>query len=184
MVTPNFSIKPNTNLVPKLKTYTKRPPIQHLTEGDFQVALETVKREHRGVQLAIAKAELQRDYHVLDQRLIEVGIAEVGVKIAQEDFAIAVNSLIQKGFQAAMAFDKAAAAPFEWRLHQETISNKLAAMEMKADAADEGNIQEQEILKLRGLVSKFANYADAGVGDVAARSLRRAMNRATAVGRT
>lgn len=176
---PNFAQRPSTHR-PSISSYQKQPSIRPLTEAQFQVALETVKREHRGVQLAIAQAELARDYHVLDQRLIEVGIAEVGVEITQLDFAIVANKLIQKRFQAAMAFDDAAAAPIEWNLHQQGISAKLAAMQMKVDSADQKNLDDQEILSLRGLISQFANYGNPGMGASLNRGSGRAVNRVLA----
>ena len=163
MKEPSYSQRPSSH-PPSITPYQKRPQIRHLTEAEFQVALETVKREHRGVQLAIAQAELARDYHVLDQRLIEIGIAEVGVEMTKQDFSIVVNKLIQKRFQAAMVFDDAAAAPFEWDLHRQGISAKLSAMQMKIDSTDQKNLDDQEILKLRGLISQFANYSTAGLG--------------------
>ncbi|MEX0272051.1 DUF2252 family protein [Leptolyngbyaceae cyanobacterium UHCC 1019] len=163
MKEPNYSQRPSSHR-PFITPYQKRPQIRHLTEVEFQVALEQVKREHRGVMLAIAQGELSRDYHVLDQRLIEVGIAEVGVEMTKQDFSMVVNKLIQKRFQAAMAFDDAAAAPFEWDLHRQGIAAKLAAMQMKVDSTDQKNLDDQEILKLRGLISQFANYSTGGIG--------------------
>lgn len=163
MRAPNYSQRPSSHR-PAITPYQKRPQIKHLTQAEFQVALETMQREHRGVQLAIAKAELSRDYHVLDQRLLEVGIAEVGVEIARLDFSVVASKLIQKRFQAAMAFDDAAAAPLEWNLHQQGIAAKLAAMQMKLDSTDQKNLDDEEIFKLRGLISQFANYSSAGVG--------------------
>jgi len=124
-----YSQQPDTT-VTSLATHDREPVTPELSALEYENQLEGVKRQHRGVKLAIAEAELAKDRHNLRAKLIEVGTAAIGVEIARQTFQTQAHKLIEARATAAIAQDNAAAKVKEWAFNQEGIRSKLEAMDL------------------------------------------------------
>jgi membrane protease subunit (stomatin/prohibitin family) len=122
-----YSKQPDTT-APSIATHDREQVTPELSALEYETQLEGVKRQHRGVKLAIAEAELAKDRHNLRAKLIEVGTAAIGVEIARHTFQTQAYKLIEARATSAIAQDNAASKVKEWAFNQDGIRNKLEAM--------------------------------------------------------
>jgi|GEM_PF-1221211 len=149
-----------TNIVP----HDRESVTPELSQLEFDNQLEGVKRQHRGVKLAIAQAELAKDRHNLRAKLIEVGTAEIGVEIARQNFHVQAYKLIEVRANAAIAQDNAGAKVKEWAFNQDGIRNRLESLDLqvKQSQAELGAKSEAFSFKgLSGLAAKVTNATKA-----------------------
>ena len=142
---------------PNLAPHLVQPRTSELTEAEFSRALEQVKRQHRGVKLAIAQADLEKDRYVLQSKRIEVGIAAIHVESTKQDFYAAGFNLIGKRANAATTQDNAAFAVSAWGYNQDTIKQKIQGLHTQVQEATQRNIDKSDDLKLRGVIPQFSN---------------------------
>ena len=124
-----YSKQPDTT-APSIATHDREQVTPELSALEYETQLEGVKRQHRGVKLAIAEAELAKDRHNLRAKLIEVGTAAIGVEIARQTFQTQAYKLIEARATSAIAQDNAAAKVKEWAFNQEGIRHKLEALDL------------------------------------------------------
>jgi len=124
-----YSRQPDTT-VTNIAPHDREAVTPELSALEYETQLEGVKRQQRGVKLAIAQAELAKDRHNLRAKLIEVGTAEIGVEIARHTFQTQAYKLIEARATSAIAQDNAASKVKEWAFNQEGIRHKLEAMDL------------------------------------------------------
>ncbi|PSB26652.1 hypothetical protein [Stenomitos frigidus] len=151
-----------TNIVP----HDRESVTPELSALEFETQLEGVKRQQRGVKLAIAQAELAKDRHVLRAKLIEVGTAEIGVELARQAFHTQAYKLIEARATAAIAQDNAGAKVKEWAFNQDGIRNRLEALDLgikQSQAELEVKNSAFSFKGLSGLAAKVTNAVSAAV---------------------
>ena len=140
---------------PSIAPYLVQPRTADLSESEFNSQLEQVKRQHRGVKLAIAQAEHEKDRYVLQSKRIEVGIAAINVESVKQDFYAAGFKLIEKRANAASAQDNAAYAVSAWGYNQDSIKQKIQGLHLQVQEATQKNLDKSDDLKLRGVIPQF-----------------------------
>ncbi len=136
---------------PSLNAHLVAPRTRELSETEFSTDLERVKRQHRGVKLAIAEAEHEKDKVVLVQKRVEIGIAKVNLEGAKCDFLTAAHKLVEKRARVAIASDNAQSAVAEWGMNQDAIREKIHGLHLSVQAAEQKNLDQQEDLQLKGM---------------------------------
>lgn len=140
---------------PSLSAHLVVPKTRELSESEFTRELESVKRKHRGVKLAIAEAELEKDRVMLQIKRLEIGIAKVNLEGTKQDFLAAAHKLVEKRARAAIAFDNAASAVSEHRMNQETIREKIIALHLSVQEASQKNVEKADTMRLQGFQAKL-----------------------------
>jgi len=151
-----YSRQPDTT-VTNIATHDRESVTPELSQLEFDNQLEGVKRQHRGVKLAIAQAELAKDRHNLRAKLIEVGTAEIGVEIARQNFHVQAYKLIEVRANAAIAQDNASAKVKEWAFNQDGIRNKLEAIDLQVK-------QSHAELEAKSTAYSFKGLSSLGLG--------------------
>jgi hypothetical protein len=140
---------------PSVNAHTVTPRTRDLSEPDFSTALEQIKRQHRGVKLAIAEAELTKDRIVLQQKHVEIGIARVNLQSTQQDFLTAAHRLVEKRARTAIAHDNAQAAVAEWGMGQDAIRHKIQGLHLSVQEAQHKNQEKRDDLQLKGMPARL-----------------------------
>lgn len=141
---------------PSLNAHLVTPRTRELSEPELTSALERLKRQQRGVKLAIAEAELEKDRITLTQKRVEVGIAKVNLESTQCDFLAAAHKLVEKRARGAIAHDNAQSAISEWSLNQEAIREKVHSIHLSVQEATQKNQDKEDDLRLRGIAPRFS----------------------------
>lgn len=149
-----YTAAPNET-APSIAPYLVTPRTEPLTEAEFNRQLEQIKQQHRGVKLAIAEAELEKDRQVLQSKRIEVGIAAIHVEAAKQDFYAAGFKLIEKRANHAMNQDNAAFAITAWEYNQDSIRQKIQGLHLQVQEVTQKNTDKQADLKLKGMIPQF-----------------------------
>lgn len=147
-----YSKQPDTT-VTAIAPHDRDAVTAALSQLEFDNQLEGVKRQHRGVKLAIAQAELQKDRHILRAKLIEVGTAAIGVELARQNFHVQAYKLIEVRANAAIAQDNASAKVKEWAFNQDGIRHKLEALDLQGQQAHAELGAKSEAFSFKGLSS-------------------------------
>ncbi len=145
-----FSPSPDESL-PSLNAHLVAPRTREFSEAEFNTALERVKRQHRGVKLAIAEAEQEKDRIVLTQKRVEVGIAKINLEGSKVDFLGAAHKLVEKRARTAMSSDNAQSAIAEWSLNQDAIREKIQGIHLAVQESSQKNLDKRNDLGLRGV---------------------------------
>ena len=154
---PRFTYSPTPDESrPSLAPYLVQPRTSDLSESEFNSQLEQVNRQHRGVKLAIAEAEHEKDRYVLQSKRIEVGIAAINVESVKQDFYSTGFKLIEKRASAASAQDNAAYAVSAWGYNQDSIKQKIQDLHLQVQEATQKNLDKSDDLKLRGVIPQFS----------------------------
>jgi hypothetical protein len=140
---------------PSLAPYLVQPQTPELTEADFTRDLEQVKRQHRGVKLAIAQAEHEKTATFSRASGSKLGIAAIHVESTKQDFYAAGFKLIEKRASAASAQDNAAFAVSAWGYNQDSIKQKIQGLHLQVQEASQKNLDKSDDLKLRGVIPQF-----------------------------
>jgi len=144
-----YSPAPDESL-PSLNSHLVVPRTRELTESAFSTELERVKRQHRGVKLAIAEAEHEKDKIVLQQKRVEIGIAKVSLESSKQDFLTAAHKLVEKRARSAIASDNAQSAVAEWSMNQDAIKEKIQGIHIAVQEAQQKNLDKRDDLRLKG----------------------------------
>lgn len=155
-----YSKQPDTT-VTNIAAHDREAVTPELSQLEFDHQLEGVKRQHRGVKLAIAQAELQKDRHNLRAKLIEVGTAEIGVEIARQAFHTQAYKLIEARATAAIAQDNAGAKVKEWAFNQDGIRNRLEALDLGIKQSQAELEVKNNAFSFKGLSSLVASATKA-----------------------
>jgi len=156
-----YSRQPDTT-VTNIAPHDRESITPELSQLEFDNQLEGVKRQHRGVKLAIAQAELAKDRHNLRAKLIEVGTAELGVAIARQNFHVQAYKLIEVRANAAIAQDNASAKVKEWAFNQDGIRNRLESLDLQVKQSQAELGAKSEAFSFKGL-SSFGSSAPKAV---------------------
>ena len=141
---------------PSLNAHLVTPRTRELSETEFNTELERLKRQQRGVKLAIAEAELEKERINLTQKRVEVGIAKVNLESTKCDFLAAAHKLVEKRARVAIASDNAQSALSEWSMNQDAIREKVQSIHLSVQEATQKNVDKEDDLHLRGVVSRFS----------------------------
>lgn len=141
---------------PSLNAHLVTPLTRDLSETQLNSELERLKRQQRGVKLAIAEAELEKDRIALTQKRMEVGIAKVNLESTKCDFLAAAHKLVEKRARVAIASDNAQSAISEWSLNQDAIREKVQSIHLSVQEATQKNQDKEDDLRLRGLAPWFS----------------------------
>lgn len=131
------------------------PRTRELSESEFSTELERVKRQQRGVKLAISEAEHEKDRIVLQQKRVEVGIAKVNLESTQQDFLVAAHKLVEKRARTAIASDNARSAVAEWGINQDSIRERIQGLHLSVQEAQHKNQEKQDDLQLKGMPARL-----------------------------
>ncbi len=140
---------------PSIQPHLVNSPIRELSESAFSTELEKVKSQQRGVKLAIAQSELEKDKVLLTQKRVEVGIAKLNLEGTKVDFLSAAHKLVEKRARGAIAHDNAQAAVTEWRLSQESIREKVMGIHLTVQELQQKNLEKTSDMKLKGFTPKL-----------------------------
>lgn len=149
-----LSAAPDENR-PSIASHLVVPRTRELSETEFSHAIEQVKRKQRGVKLAIAEAELEKDRIVLQQKRIEIGIVKLNLEGAKVDFLAAAHKLVEKRARGAIAQDGATSAVSEWRLNQEAIREKITGLHLSVQESEQKNVEKADDMRLKGFTAKL-----------------------------
>lgn len=141
---------------PSLNAHLVAPRTRELSETDLSSDLERLKRQQRGVKLAIAEAELEKDRITLTQKRVEVGIAKVNLESSKCDFLAAAHKLVEKRARVAIASDNAQSAISEWSLNQDAIREKVQGIHLAVQEATQKNQDKEDDLRMRGMAPRFS----------------------------
>lgn len=141
---------------PSLNAHLVTPRMRELSESELTTHLERLKRQQRGVKLAIAEAELEKDRITLTQKRVEVGIAKVNLESTKCDFLAAAHKLVEKRARGAIAHDNAQAAVSEWSLNQDAIREKVQSIHLSVQEATQKNLEKEDDLRLKGMAPRFS----------------------------
>ncbi|MBD2094248.1 hypothetical protein H6F90_03685 [Trichocoleus sp. FACHB-591] len=141
---------------PSLNAHLVTPRTRELSETELNTELERLKRQQRGVKLAIAEAELEKERISLTQKRVEVGIAKVNLESTKCDFLAAAHKLVEKRARVAIASDNAQSALSEWSMNQDAIREKVQSIHLSVQEATQKNVDKEDDLHLRGVVSRFS----------------------------
>ncbi len=155
-----YSKQPDTT-VTAIATHDREAVTPELSQLEYETQLEGVKRQHRGVKLAIAEAELAKDRHNLRAKLIEVGTAAIGVEIARQTFHTQAHKLIEARATAAIAQDNAASKVKEWAFNQDGIRYKLEALDLGIKQSQAELETKSNAFSFKGLSSMAATATKA-----------------------
>lgn len=138
-----------------IQPYLVAPKTRSLSEKDLATELERVASQQRGVKLAIAEAELEKNKVLLQSKRVEVGIAKLNLEGTKNDFLIAAYKLVEKRARAAIAQDAAQSAVSEWRLNQDAVREKITGIHLSLQESEQKNLEKASDMKLRGFTAKL-----------------------------
>jgi hypothetical protein len=138
-----------------VQPYLVAPRTRELGEKEFATELESVKRQQRGVKLAIAEAELEKDKVLLQIKRVEVGIAKLNLEGTKVDFLTAAYKLVEKRAKGAIAQDAAQAAVSEWRLNQDAVRERITGIHLAVQESEQKNLEKADDMKLRGFTARL-----------------------------
>ena len=131
------------------------PRTRSLSEKDLATELERVASQQRGVKLAIAEAELEKNKIALQAKRVEVGIAKLNLESTKNDFLTAAYKLVEKRARTAISQDGAQAAVSEWRLNQDAVREKITGIHLSVQESEQKNVEKASDMKLRGFTAKL-----------------------------
>jgi len=149
-----YSPAPDESM-PSLNAALVVPRTQDLSESEFNSEVERVKRQQRGVKLAIAKVELEKDRVTLQTRQVELGTAKIKIESAKQDFLTAGYQLVAKRAQTAIAADNAQSAVAEWGLNQDAIRTKISGLNLSVQEAQFKHKEKKESLQMSGMPARL-----------------------------
>ena len=138
-----------------IQPYLVAPRIRSLSEKDLATELERVAIQQRGVKLAIAEADLEKNKIALQGKRVEVGIAKLNFEGTEQDFLTAAYKLIEKRARTAISQDAAQSAVSEWRLNQDAVREKITGIHLSVQEAEQKNVEKASDMKLRGFTAKL-----------------------------
>ena len=138
-----------------IQPYLVAPRIRSLSEKDLATELERVAIQQRGVKLAIAEADLEKNKIALQGKRVEVGIAKLNLEGTEQDFLTAAYKLIEKRARTAISQDAAQSAVSEWRLNQDAVREKITGIHLSVQEAEQKNVEKASDMKLRGFTAKL-----------------------------
>jgi hypothetical protein len=138
-----------------VQQYLVAPRTRSLSEKDLATELEAVAMQLRGVKLAIAEAELEKNKVLLKAKRVDIGIAKLNLESTKQDFLIAAYKLVEKRARAAIAQDAAQSAVSEWRLNQDAVREKITGIHLQVQESEQKNVEKASDMKLRGFTAKL-----------------------------
>ncbi|MGG6297758.1 hypothetical protein ACQ4M4_25475 [Leptolyngbya sp. AN02str] len=143
-------------LRPSIAPHLITPKTRELNEVEFAAATERIKRQQRGIKLAIAESELEKERITLTQKRVEIGIAKLNLDATKCDFLAAAHKLVEKRARTAIAHDNAQSAISEWSLNQDAIREKVQSIHLSVQEASHKNQDKENDLRLRGMAPRFS----------------------------
>lgn len=160
LVNLKLTSQPSTK-APSVKTWKAKADsvkVKNLTEGEFNTQIAEIDAEKRGVDIAIAKVQLEQKYVQLKTEYIKLGISSLNRDSAEEDFKKTAWTLVGKKFQTAIAQDNTRSLVIEHDINQSSIKAKLEEKNLSLIELQSRNSTRQTEFSNKGIKGSLPRY--------------------------